>query len=72
MKAKDKAEELIEKFYYNVSDIPEYNHSERAIACALICTQEMIEEAAGTYGSDLKTQYWLDVEQHIKQFKDGE
>lgn len=64
MKAKDKAEELIKKFtnYYGLdSDLV---NDEKAIQCALICVDEIIE-VCNVLEPWLGLEYWEKVKQEI-------
>ena len=70
MKAKDKAEELIEK--YQIFSI---NHKKLAIQCALICVDEILKASPsapilsdkGSFVNDIEesTEWWKQVKQEI-------
>lgn len=64
MEAKQKAEELIEKFTMDETRQAERN----AIKCALIAVEE-IEEAV-RYLDDDSNDYWFDVKQEILKLKE--
>jgi len=63
MQAKDKAKELVDGFYYTISDIPEYNRDERAKQCALICVNEILSFLMDRFSIG----YWQEVKQEINR-----
>lgn len=74
MTPKEKAIEIYEKYYYSISDIPEYNLNERAIDCSLICVDVMINEVTDVYcegESDIPDMinYWKEVRQELINLK---
>ena len=70
MKPKEKAKELVDKFYHN--DIAKITSDEQAMEdakqCALICVGEIMKEQFyGTDGYYKRTEYWQEVETEIKK-----
>ena len=64
MKAKDKAKELIDRFYINGIKDEEYSMQyEDGVQCALICVDEILNSHIDSvYGA-----YYLEVKQEIKK-----
>lgn len=56
---KDKAKELFDKFYSIVK------YSERAIECAILCVDELIENVEFTY----EKAYWQEVKKELEAIK---
>ena len=70
MTAKEKAEELVEKFEYNGEMIDDVRMNEEdAKQCALICVDWHLKEFIDTYGDDLidNIAYWEEVKQEINK-----
>ena len=69
MKAKDKAKELIDRFYFNGIKDEEYSMQyEDGVQCALICVDEIMESfnSLEYYPEDLRD-YWREVKQEINK-----
>ena len=66
MKAKDKAEELIEKFRDELNSFDEYDWilTNKAIQCALICVDEILEFMSK---ADFLNDWWINYYQQVKQ-----
>jgi hypothetical protein len=74
MKAKDKAKELIDRFYFNGIKDEEYSMQyEDGVQCALICVDEMIREIKqiqfnhDVFLEDTEISYWWKVRQEIEK-----
>jgi hypothetical protein len=74
MNYKEKAEELVEKFF-SVIPVPDYDeyvnplktHKERAKQCALICVDEIIGSVKYTFPSAEFLNYWQQVKTEIEK-----
>jgi hypothetical protein len=70
MTPKEKAIEIYERYYYSISDIPEYNLNERAIDCSLICVDEIIKsEPVYPMGWYSVINYWKEVRKELINLK---
>ena len=75
MTPKEKAKELVEKFYYyaNLTERQAYQgrtEDYNAKQCALICVGEMIKELEGDWDDwmhEPKDKYWQEVKQEINK-----
>lgn len=64
MSAKEKAKELIEKFYPQVQwKMGQEDCMDRAKECALIA----VDEVLGYMGADRGTEFWLEVRSELKK-----
>ena len=63
MTPKEKAEELVSKYYFLVDVLFEQKQ------CALIAVDEILEEALGLDDNDYQSKYdyWLEVKQEIEK-----
>ena len=67
MKAKEKALNLLSKFYYSKDEDGFHSMNKyRAKQCALIAVDEMIEESIGYLSID-RNKYWKEVQQEIEK-----
>ena len=69
MKAKEKAKELVDRFYFNGIKDEEYSMQyEDGVQCALICVDEITESfnSLEYYPEDLRD-YWQEVKQEISK-----
>jgi hypothetical protein len=69
MTAKEKAKELVDRFYFNGIEEIEYSMQyEDGIQCALICVDEILEvESNSIYSNCLEVGYWEEVKQEIEK-----
>ena len=70
MKAKNKAQELVERFTLHQSDdYPNSDEDYHAKQCALICVDEILESLwnVGHSFSNDEIKYWKEVKQEIKK-----
>jgi predicted HAD superfamily Cof-like phosphohydrolase len=64
MKAKDKANELVDRYLEYVEAYSSQGQLENAKICALIAVEELIEITYAASRSEYE--YWLDVKRYIK------
>ena len=69
MTTKEKAEQLLERFEFEVRDIDgKVSHNkEEAIKCALICIEEIINACEYNYVEVYNTDWWNKVKQEVKK-----
>ena len=68
MTPKEKAVEIYERYYYSISDIPEYNLHERAIDCSLICV-DMVKGLSNPCCQSDNLKYWGEVMEELNNLK---
>ena len=67
MTPKDKAKELVGKMALHVNDVLFENAKETAVACALICVDELISQMSGIDSDySMGVGYWQQVKQEIE------
>tara|TARA_R110002012_G_scaffold245060_2_gene420038 strand:+ start:503 stop:715 length:213 start_codon:yes stop_codon:yes gene_type:complete len=69
MRPKEKAQELVDRYYSHLTDVLMKSESEEfSIICSLLCVDEILNDNPNIYDSDrLNHKYWKEVRKELNK-----